>query len=46
MLERGADIGVVQELLGHSSIATVAVYTRVTMKHLREVYTKAHPHAE
>jgi len=45
MLERGADIRVVQELLGHSRLATVEVYTRVTMKHLREVYDRAHPHA-
>jgi len=45
MLERGADIRVVQELLGHSRLATVEVYTRVTMQHLREVYERAHPHA-
>lgn len=46
MLERGADIRVVQELLGHSQLGTVEVYTRVTMKHLREVYDHAHPHAQ
>jgi len=45
LLENGADIRVVQELLGHASISTVEIYTRVTMKHLREVYEKAHPHA-
>jgi integrase/recombinase XerD len=44
LLERGADIRVVRELLGHSRIATVEFYTRVLMSKLRDVYSLAHPH--
>jgi integrase/recombinase XerD len=43
MLARGADVRVVQELLGHSSVATTQVYTRVTVEHLRTAYEAAHP---
>ncbi len=43
MLGRGADVRVVQELLGHASVATTQVYTKVTVEHLRGVYEAAHP---
>ena len=43
MLARGADVRVVQELLGHSSVATTQIYTKVTVEHLRSAYDSAHP---
>ncbi|MDN4614544.1 site-specific tyrosine recombinase XerD [Leifsonia sp. F6_8S_P_1B] len=45
LLAGGADVRVVQELLGHSSVATTQIYTLVTADTLRDVYTTAHPRA-
>ena len=45
LLSGGADVRVVQELLGHSSVATTQIYTMVTADTLRDMYTTAHPRA-
>jgi site-specific recombinase XerD len=46
MMENGADLRCIQQLLGHARLDTTEIYTEVSIHYLREVYEKTHPNAQ
>ena len=46
MLERGADVRLIQEILGHEELSTTEIYTRVSIGHLKAVHDRTHPGAK
>jgi integrase/recombinase XerD len=46
MLEHGADVRIIQEILGHAELSTTEIYTRVSIAHLKAVHDKTHPGAK
>ena len=46
MLEGGCDVRLLQEMLGHAEMSTTAIYTRISIKHLKRVHDQTHPAAK
>jgi site-specific recombinase XerD len=46
MMENGADLRSIQQMLGHARLDTTQIYTEVSIQYLREVYNKTHPNAQ